>query len=430
MKARNPALSWMGWVWILILIGGLWGARRSVEWIIQPPQTNIKADLDCIWIMTGIEPTETFAGTLRWWTGPWCMEFIPYYRPMTSTLWWFQYQLFGMEGLRSFTVVHLISHLLLLLLATRFFMLLLGTRLGALAVGLYAVHAAALLSLPTARAAFPVWKDSCDIWCAMAYVGSLTAYLHYLRSERPRFLMGAYGFFVLAISFKEMAYTLPFLAVLLAWYEGKLKSQARELAGFFGIAAAAWAFRWWALEGWGFRTGTNGAWLQRGLLVIGGPLGILAVRNDWFPVAILLLITAAGFAMKRGGGRIAWGLAGLGMAAWVYSSAVVQLSPLDLSFRLLMLETWVLVLWVGFFLLLFARFLQRRERGQIFGYGWAVITQLPLLTQPIGAHGLYFVALGWAVWLAYAMTDGLALLKKWAEKKYTPAGLTTRQAHG
>src|SRR5207302_5808385 len=77
-------------------------------------------------------------------------------------------------------------------------------------------------ALGTAAAVFPIWKDSCDIWCSTAYIASLWLFLRFLRTGSAKQVTGAACCFLIALAFKEMAYTLPFMVALVAWHEGKL----------------------------------------------------------------------------------------------------------------------------------------------------------------------------------------------------------------
>src|SRR5438270_768342 len=125
---------------VTALACALWGAWACLALIGGNSPRDIKHDLDCIWLLSGIEPTHSFAGTLRWWTGPWCYVLVPYYRPATSLFFWFEYKAFGPLGLQGFTAVHLISHLVMVTLCALFLAQLLGLRRAWIAITLYALH--------------------------------------------------------------------------------------------------------------------------------------------------------------------------------------------------------------------------------------------------------------------------------------------------
>jgi len=60
------------------------------------------------------------------------------------------------------------------------------------------------------------------------------------------------------------------------------------------------------------------------------------------------------------------------------------------------------------------QFGRRRDRYQLFGYGWLLLAYSPLLTAPITEHALYVMSLGWAICGANLLCEALAwLARKW-----------------
>jgi hypothetical protein len=397
-----------------ILLCGAGGAWSCVVWLLDPPTLSVKADLDCIWLMSGIEPTKTFQQTLRWWTGPWCYELVPYYRPMTSLLFWMEYQAFGPNGLRGFTLVHLLSHLTAVLLAARFLAALLDWQRAAIAMAIYTLGLTNLFALGCVQGALPIWKDSCDIWCSICYLSSLSLLLAHYRRGGGGYLAGSVLCFALALTFKEMAYTLPLAACLVAWHERRLtRSEWGKLALFFGVAALMLAYRFWALEGAGYRQGTNGAWLSRTAITLGGPFGLILVHGDFLPLSLLCAACGIGFACVRRQPPLAAALFLAAAILWILNAWYFRLSVTDLALRLMLPDAWYNTLYVGAFVFLLWRFLKNRDRGQVFGYGWVAVTQIPLMAMPVGDHGYYLISLGWAVWLTVALQDIVSLLSGW-----------------
>lgn len=412
-----------------ILLCGALGAWSCVLWLFHPPTESVKADLDCIWLMSGIEPTKTFRQTLRWWTGPWCYELVPYYRPMTSLFFWLEYQAFGPNGLRGFTLVHLLSHLAVVLLAARFLAALLDWRRAAIAMVIYTLGLTNLFALGSVQGALPIWKDSCDIWCSICYLSSLSLLLAHYRRGGNGYLAGSVLCFVLALTFKEMAYTLPFAACLVAWHERRLtRSEWGKLALFFGAAALMLAYRFWALEGAGYRQGTNGAWLPRTAITLGGPFGLLLVHGDFLPLSLICAALGIWFVRARREPRPAAALFLTAAILWMLNAWYFQLSVTDLAFRLMLPDPWYNAVYVGAFVFLLWRFLKNRDRGQIFGYGWVVVTQIPLMAMPVGDHGYYLISLGWAVWLTAALLDLLEQLRGWEPSRRLMALIGRRAA--
>lgn len=386
---------------ITTLAAALWGARSCFPLIAGRTPHSVKYDLDCIWLMTGIEPTQSFAGTLRWWTGAWCCDFVPYYRPTTSLLFWVEYRLFGANGLQGFTLVHLLSHLVMATLCALFLAELVGWRRAALAMALWGLHLSRYLGLGDTSYTFPVWKDSCDIWCCICYVLALWSFLRFLRTDNRRYLLSSVFAFFVALTFKEMAYTLPLMLLPLLWYEKRLQERYLSLAPFFGVALFALAYRFWALQGPGFRNGTNGAWWHRTVVDLGGPPGMYVVNGNSLPIAFVLLLIA--IVLSRSRKRVALGLAVASALVWGFASLQTGISMDDLLYRFLTPPMWTDTFYAGFFLLLVFQFLANRRREQWLGYAWVVVAHIPLMAMPVGEHGFYLVAIGWSLWLGEAL---------------------------
>jgi len=394
--------------WVLVCAAviacGLWSARSTLPWIVCAGPASIKVDLDCDWLTGAVARQESFGQTLKWWAGPWCYERIPYYRPLTSLFFWWEYRAFGPDGLRWFTLVHLLSHLLTVSLVLGLLVEVMGRARGALAAGLFALAAPRGFGLGNIESAFPAWKDSCDLWCAASVAGSLWCFARALRLGSRRLLVASLSLFVMALTFKEMAYVTPVLAALTAWRLGRLGVDRRWVAAFFALAAAALLFRLWALGGMGYHYSTNGAWHHRLLLLAVGPPARAAANLDLLPLSLVLVIAGVvlGMAGRRLGALVA---AALGAAGTVASATLLGIPVTDLLFRLLMPEVWAEAAHVGLFGLLALRHVARRDRDQTWAYLWVLAALAPLARMPIGEHGLYLATVGWGVWLAVAGLD-------------------------
>lgn len=394
------------------LICALWGARSCFRLMGPHSPRILKCDIDCQWLMTGIETTPDFAGTLRWWTGPWCCDFVPYYRPMTSLFWWLEYNAFGPMGLQGFTTVHLLSHLILVVICALFLAELLGWRRAIVAISLWCLHISGWFGLGDTSRTFPIWKDSCDIWCGICYVSALWLFLRYIRDGQSQHLALSLLAFVLGITFKEMIYTLPLIVLLMLWYEKQLRAQWRLALPYFGVALLAVLYRFWALNGPGFRTGTNGAWEHRILVDLLGPPIRSVISGGSLPVAVALFLLALLLAWEPARRRLAIGLAGASLVLLILASRQMGFPVTDALLMLLIPQVWLDVLYIGLILLLTLRFLLGRRRAQWLGYGWVVITYIPLTTMQVGDHGFYLVAIGWSIWLTEALDDSLTLLHR------------------
>jgi hypothetical protein len=277
------------------------------------------------------------------------------------------------------------------------------------------------LGLPVSWFALFHWKDSPDLWMSAAYIGSLWTFLLFLRHGRRRLLAFSFLLWVFALTFKEMAYTLPFALVLLLWHEHRLRTHWRFLIAFWIFAPCAFAYRTWALEGFGFRFGSNGSWKERAFVnLVGGYPGTLLTYGDMLAWAVAFGGWAAVMAWQK---RRVPGLllGGAAIFCWLFTElrfsesfgdALSRLLVWDAHFRTGVAQaTLMLLLWGD----LARRFKTPGGRIQRFAWGWAVVTYLPLMTAPITRHALYLVSWGWSLWLAIALLSAWDTLRlRWA----------------
>jgi hypothetical protein len=181
------------------------------------------------------------------------------------------------------------------------------------------------------------------------------------------------------------------------------------------------AYRFWALQGPGFRNGTNGAWLHRTIVDLLGPPATHIINRDTLPVAVALLLMALMLAFHPARRRAAALIGGIGMGLLWFASFQASLPITDLLLELSMPEFWGDMCYVSLFLFLVIRFVLGRRRAQWFGYGWAVITHIPLMSMPVGDHGFYLVAIGWSLWLGEALDDVLLTVRQWLPASSRPA---------
>ena len=215
-------------------------------------------------------------------------------------------------------------------------------------------------------------------------------------------------FFIIAILFKESAYVTPFLAVALLWYEKKLSTHWKTAFVFFGVLAVAVAYRTWALQGTGFKFGSNGTWFQRMISEVG--LGVFStplLAAQVLPFAIGCALMAV---VKRKHLKAWLPYAITALACYVVAELNSDFIG-DAVSRLLIVWpvhhafTWVLGLQFFFWLWAWHRTVERRERIQAFALIWVLVAYLPLLRAPITSHGLYFMAAAWALFGACAALD-------------------------
>lgn len=145
-------------------------------------------------------------------------------------------------------VLHLANIGLVWLLAQR----LLADRLTALwAAALFAIHGTVLLTATYLAARF-------DALAAFFVLAGLVLFGRYVEQQGRLALTLSFGCLLAGLLSKEIAYSFPFLAVLMSGR--KAKEHGRVLAGFFAVSAAAFAYRYSLLGSiGGYRDPVTGA---------------------------------------------------------------------------------------------------------------------------------------------------------------------------
>lgn len=144
--------------------------------------------------------------------------------------------------------LHLVNVALVWLLAQR----LLADRLAALwAAALFAIHGTVLLTATYLAARF-------DALAAFFVLAGLVLFGRYIEQRSRLVLSLSFGCLLAGLLSKEIAYSFPFLALLVSGREAKV--HGRTLAGFFAVSAAVFAYRY-ALLGsiGGYRDSATGA---------------------------------------------------------------------------------------------------------------------------------------------------------------------------
>ncbi len=398
---------------VLILLAGLYGLQAPIKHVLRGTPAGVVVDHDTTLLTNEVLRKPTFHDTGAWWTGTWCPE-AHYFRPLTITGFWLEYRIFGPQGNIGFTLVHIVSHLILLAIAFLFLAELLGLAPAALATLIYATHWAGNLTLPTADEALTIWKDSCDVWCTTFYVAALWAYLLFLKRGGTKRLLLAIGLFLISIGFKEVGYMVPFMLLLLLWHQRQWKTHWWSAAPFFVLGAICWCYRLWALGGWGARTGANRSWMLRWANDAMGLRGGM-VANDFLTLAIIGAFVALYLAYNRRY-LIALGFAALTAVAVCATAWKLEMTVENTLWRLIVGEPWLRLPFAVATVWMYWRFLKNRWRDQVYAYLFIVIANMPLAVQPITSnHAYYFLALGWGIFLAYIVIDAWQL-----GAQYTP----------
>jgi len=69
---------------------------------------NWRQDCDLVLIHKGLVTHPRFRDTLDWWTGTWVGQ-VPFWRPLTSLLFWLEWKAFGWENQDAWMLVHLLA---------------------------------------------------------------------------------------------------------------------------------------------------------------------------------------------------------------------------------------------------------------------------------------------------------------------------------
>lgn len=225
-------------------------------------QKHFSDNPDALLIVQGAR-SASWRDTLGWWTGPWIEPGMPYYRPLTSMLFWAEYKLFGTDFQKYCLIswlIHGANGALLFLLALALFRRppdRATVVLGLLAVLLFNTRRSVnmpsegWLPLPVAWGEMPYWPAQTDLCSLLFSLLSLLALERWSREPERRQLAGALVLFVVALLFKEMAVATALLAPLLVWY-WRRKIPWGVLGLFVGLALAFLLVRWWFVPGaWG-----------------------------------------------------------------------------------------------------------------------------------------------------------------------------------
>jgi hypothetical protein len=244
-------------------------------------------DLDTGLIHDGLLQAPHFVDTLQWWVGRWAGE-VPFYRPLTSYVFWVEWKLFGDHewwyGVPTFAA-HVFATVLAAALAYR-----LAQRWRVAWPALAAVGTAAIFTgLTRDYRLFVVvnitnyWKNQPD---SLAAGFCFLAVLSYLRaqSQGRSWAGGAIGYYLAACCFKEVAVPLPVVCAVLEVAELRTAGWRRPLARAGLLAGSGLlflAFRAWAIEGVGYTYGSNNRWLDRTLLELLGPVSVAVPDGFW-----------------------------------------------------------------------------------------------------------------------------------------------------
>jgi hypothetical protein len=254
-------------------------------------------------LAAGMRSTRSFSDTAKRWSGSWIAGAVaPYYRPLTSYVFWAEYIAFGEHGFAGFKAVMLALHLCVLALAVLFLNDLLGAYTSAAACALWGVGATGWLGLMTPWYALQHWKDTPEMLVALPYLGCLWCVLRYSRTEHKAWAAGAIAVMVMALLFKEMAYSLPLTTIAVLWREKMAEKHMSLIVATLVLAAVFFGLRTFFLSGLGMTygdVGINQLYAYRWIRALAGDYGLMAVKSGGIGIlAIIGIATIIGYRMK------------------------------------------------------------------------------------------------------------------------------------
>jgi hypothetical protein len=403
-------------------------------------------DLDAILIHGGLLKAPRFLDTLHWWTGTWVGQ-VPFYRPLTSYLFWTEWKVFG-EREWLWMVPGLLAHVA----ATALF----GSVIFRLAQRLAApssVWAAVVASWgfsgyllnyrsDVTEEVFNYWKNQPDSFAAICCFAALLCYLNSQQAGRS-YSVGAVIWYLAACGFKEIAIPLPLVCACLERREDICQGSRSGMRRLALMAIAGGLFlsvRAIALGTIGYTYGRNADWLRRTAEELFGPFSSTLVRGEWLGNSVGAITFIAGLFLLRRlqtpiGRDVApnglptpnWQLraalpiigatfAGwivLGMLKEVYTdeygraAALSPIGPIVGLYRCLQPVTEGEILSTLVLLISIVVLYKRYPQGLVIGLVWTMAFLAPLMLSPSPIHRYYMSQGGYYV--VYGLAAGICI---------------------
>jgi len=265
---------------------------------IDHPTRDLSKDIDWSYLNRGLDQIHGFRDTGRWWTGTWC-GVVPFWRPLTSYVFWVERLLWPKEFLLPRQIILVVLHLVFVAMAGYLTWRLTGRRwLAVLSIWLFA----GFRPFPITSffgynfAVYDLLLDPKNITDPLNGI-AIIASLIFLVNGR---WLAALALAMVSVGFKETGFmTWPMALLIMAWKPGAKRHILNALkrrwlpvsawtAGFLGLAVVHCL-----AVGFGYRMGTNAAWLGRAELYFGGPIGRLFVLDDPGAAIVSLLLFLA-----------------------------------------------------------------------------------------------------------------------------------------
>ncbi|NSW58495.1 MAG: hypothetical protein HPY44_20995 [Armatimonadetes bacterium] len=435
------------WFWAAVIIGLLATGHAAFSPAILAHYADSPDSVD----ITRWAEKATVADIPLWWSGSWIQRSSPYFRPLSSMVFWFEYLAFGWN-FQGHVVISWLLHGgicgLVFLLGLAWFPGRPGQRVASalLAVVLFNVRLGpqgpGWLPAPVAYGVVAWWPGQTDQWSLCFSLWALLNLDRWLVRDNSRGLRNAIVLWIVALLFKEMAVSLPLVAGLLAWYR---KGRSAVSLRAIGIQSAPAAGLSWKLAvpglllvagflalrsllvpgAWGPKVRTFDYFLSKAVWYAAElPRAIVIARGIWV-VAIALFVAHCIYAYVRLPKRpaIVWpilvSVVGAGaLAQWLYGNFAVITIPSELL-AIARLTLFALGLMV----------LIHTHRGPT----WPLLGMLAAIHVPVlhvqGPHYFYWPAAFWGLFNASLLLhvwqrseDGTIRWAARAGKAPSPAG--------
>lgn len=275
-------------------------------------------------ILPGLRKIRGFSSTLQWWHGAWVGQ-VPFWRPLTSYLFWFEYKIFPYRYDYWYDVT-VVSHLIFCAILVLFVAKLSGrlssglltvlvfsgaSQLSPIGASWYSFDLIGTGRHPPSSVALDLWKNQPEIWSSIFVVGALALLLY---KKWGLSLVSA----CTAIAFKENGWLTFPLALLILWGTGNITKTPK----YFYLAALCCFCVMMLIRLncgrdvlFGYHYGHNTAWVHRYILAAMRPYPAAFYGRD---ISQPLLATGVFAAWKLYKIRPLYGwlmlIVGLGMA--------------------------------------------------------------------------------------------------------------------
>ncbi|MBI3910952.1 MAG: hypothetical protein HY320_08470 [Armatimonadetes bacterium] len=303
--ASRPALGWAALVLFALVVASFHAGRYPARgwpgafWHYEKKGSDIE-------VPQRHARQASFREILGWWIGPWISEEegVPdtrHYRPLTSTLFYLQYRLWGeRDDLYCWLslLLHLTNVVLVALLTAHLAGGPLWARLG-LGGGAVVLFGSPWLANDTVISwELTWWPAQMDLGSLAFSLLSLILVKHFLHTGEHRWLYAAVAAFSVAVLFKEIAYVVAPMACLLAL---EARARWRPVAAAYGIALALLiGARLLALSG-SLNTGAHFTGWPRYFALIAAPQValLLIIKGMWPQLAGAILGVVAFVLLAR-----------------------------------------------------------------------------------------------------------------------------------